>query len=44
MYIRENNGTFGRKRRENEFAKLTDDEVTSIQTIVRDSFDGYTET
>lgn len=44
MYIRKNNGSLGRKRRENEFAKLTDDEVASIQTIVREAFDGYAET
>ena len=44
MYIRKNNGSLGRKRRENEFAKLTDDEVASIQTIVREAFEGYAET
>jgi hypothetical protein len=44
LYIRKNNGTLGRKRRENEFVKLTDSEVTSIQTIVREAFDGYAET
>jgi len=41
MYIRKNNGTLGRKRRENEFAKLTDPEVASIETIVREAFHGY---
>jgi len=44
MYIRKNNGTLGRKRRENEFAELTDSEVASIQTMVREAFDGYAET
>jgi hypothetical protein len=43
MYIRKNNGTLGRKRRENEFQKLTDSEVASIQTIVREAFAAYTE-
>jgi hypothetical protein len=32
----------GRKRREGEFEKLTDDEVTSIEAIVREAFDGFT--
>jgi Fic/DOC family len=41
MYIRKNNGTLGRKRREHEFAKLTDDEVASVETIVREAFEGY---
>ena len=41
LYIRKSNGTLGRKRRENEFAKLTDSEVVSVQEIVRDAFDGY---
>jgi hypothetical protein len=43
LYIRKNNGVLGRKRREGEFAKLTDTEVTSVQEIVRDAFDGYDE-
>jgi hypothetical protein len=43
LYIRKNNGTLGRKRRENEFAKLTDSEVVSVQEIVREAFDGYAE-
>jgi hypothetical protein len=43
IYIRKNNGTLGRKRRENEFAKLTDSEVASVQEIVREAFDGYAE-
>jgi hypothetical protein len=43
LYIRKNNGTLGRKRRENEFAKLTDAEVASVQEIVREAFDGYGE-
>jgi Fic/DOC family len=39
--IRSNEGKLGRKRREGEFAKLTEDEVTAIEAIVRDAFDGY---
>lgn len=41
LYIRKNNGTLGRKRRDNEFAKLTDSEVASVQEIVREAFEGY---
>ena len=40
-YIRLNEGRLGRKRREGEFEKLTDDEVASIEAIVREAFDGY---
>jgi hypothetical protein len=43
LYIRKNNGTLGRKQRENEFAKLTDTEVASVQEVVREAFDGYGE-
>jgi hypothetical protein len=37
-FIRLNEGKLGRKRREGEFEKLTDDEVTSIEAIVREAF------
>jgi hypothetical protein len=40
-FIRLNEGRLGRKRREGEFAQLTDAEVTSIEAIVREAFDGY---
>ena len=40
-FIRLNEGALGRKRREGEFAQLTDAEVTSIEAIVREAFDGY---
>ena len=38
-FIRVNEGKLGRKRREGEFEKLTDDEVVSIEAIVRDAFE-----
>ena len=38
-YIRLNEGRLGRKRREGEFEKLTDDEVASIEAIVREAFE-----
>jgi len=43
LYIHKNEGRLGRKRRENEFTKLTDAEVTSIEEIVREAFDGYSD-
>jgi hypothetical protein len=39
--IRVNEGKLGRKRREGEFEKLTDDEVASIEAIVGEAFDGF---
>jgi hypothetical protein len=43
MLIRQNKGALGRRRRENEFAKLTDDEVASLEAIVREAFDSFAE-
>jgi hypothetical protein len=40
-FIRLNEGKLGRKRREREFEKLTDDEVASIEAIVQDAFEGF---
>ena len=41
MLIRQNKGTLGHKRRENEFVRLTDDKVASLEAIVREAFDGF---
>ena len=41
MFIRQNNGTLSKRRRESEFAKLKDDEVTLIEDIVRDAYKGF---
>ena len=41
IFIRQNSGTVPKKRREGEFEKLRDDEVSLIEGIVRDSFDGF---
>jgi len=41
MFVRQNNGTLARKRREHEFRALTDEEVESLQAIVRDAFEGH---
>src|ERR1019366_5033821 len=40
MFIRQNNGTLSKNRREGEFKKLRDDEVTLIEGIVNDTFAG----
>jgi hypothetical protein len=42
-YIRLNGNRLGKKRQEGEFEALTDDEVTAIETIVREAFHGFTE-
>jgi len=41
MFIRQNNGTLSKKRREGEFSKLSDDEVILIEGIVREAFGGF---
>lgn len=43
IFIRQNKGNLGRKRRENEFRKLTDKEVSAIEAIVREEFEGFPE-
>ena len=39
--IRLNEGKLGRKRREGEFERLTDDEVASIEAIVGEAFEDF---
>lgn len=43
MFIRRNKGKLSRKRREEEFNKLRDDEVNSIERLVNDTFQGFDE-
>lgn len=40
-FIRQNNGRLGKKRREREFAKLTEDEVQGVEVIVQEAFAGF---
>jgi hypothetical protein len=40
LFIRQNGGTLSKKRREGEFNKLGDQEVTLIEGIVNDAFVG----
>jgi len=41
MFIRQNDGALGKKRRQNEFKALTDEEVGLLEGIVRDVFEGF---
>lgn len=41
MFIRQNQGTLSKNRREGEFSKLRDDEVSLIERVVADSFAGF---
>jgi hypothetical protein len=41
MFIRQNNGILSKKRREGEFKKLRDEEVTLIEGVVNDEFAGF---
>ncbi len=40
MFMRQNHGKLGRRRREKEFVDLTDDEVAMVEQIYRDVFGG----
>ena len=40
-FIRINEGKLGRKRREGEFERLTNDQVVSIEAIVREAFEDF---
>jgi hypothetical protein len=41
MFIRQNNGSLPKKRREKEFVALTDAEVSIIERIVLEAFEDY---
>ncbi|MEP6715834.1 MAG: Fic family protein [Terriglobia bacterium] len=43
MFVRNNSGTLSRRRRDGEFKKLRDDEVTLLEGIVGDAFEGFEE-
>src|SRR5207302_825502 len=40
MFIRQNKGKLPKRRRTNEFAKLTDGEVASLEAFVDEAFEG----
>ncbi len=41
MFIRQNGGTLPKRRREDEFKALDDDEVRHLEEIVREAFEGF---
>ena len=41
MFIRQNEGTLPKKRREKEFKALTAEEVQLLESVVREAFDGF---
>jgi hypothetical protein len=43
IFIRQNKGTLSKRRREGEFKQLRDEEVSSLERIVRDAFEGFEE-
>jgi hypothetical protein len=42
LYVRQNNGQLPKRRRK-EFAALTDDELVKLEEIVRDAFEGFSD-
>jgi hypothetical protein len=43
MFIRQNKGSLSKRRREDEFKQLRDEEVSLLEGIVRDAFEGFEE-
>ena len=41
IFIRQNKGTLSRRRRQGEFSQLRDEEVTALEAIARDAFEGF---
>jgi len=41
LFIRQNDGTLSKRKREKEFYKLTDEEVRGLESIVQDAFEGF---
>jgi hypothetical protein len=41
MFVRQNKGTLPKRRRAGEFKQLTDDEVSKLEAVVNDAFEGF---
>lgn len=41
MFIRQNKGTLPKRRRTGEFKRLTDDEVSALEAVVNEVFEGF---
>ena len=44
LFIRQNDGTLSKRKREKEFSDLTDDEVHGLESIIQDAFEGFVDT
>lgn len=44
LFIRQNDGTLSKRKREKEFSALTDDEVHGLEEIIQDAFEGFDDT
>ncbi len=41
LFIRQNDGTLSKRKRDKDFSALTDDEIQVLERIVRDAFEGF---
>ena len=41
VFVRQNGGKLSKRRRSNEFAKLLGEEITTLEKIVNDAFNGF---
>lgn len=44
LFIRQNEGTLSKRKREKDFSALTDDEVHGLESIIQDAFEGFDDT
>lgn len=44
LFIRQNNGTLSKRKREKDFSALTNEEVRSLESIIQDIFEGFDDT
>ena len=44
LFVRQNDGTLSKRKREKDFSALTDEEVKGLESIVQDVFDGFDDT
>ena len=40
-FVRQNGGKLSKRRRSNEFTKLLDEEITTLEKVVNDTFYGF---
>ena len=41
LFIRQNNGTLSKRKREKDFSALTNEEVQCLESIIQDIFEGF---